>query len=93
MNRHGVEISKEKIAHFCRDHKISEFAVFGSVLRDDFSPKSDVDVLVTFTPDCGYSLLDLAMIQGQLQDIFQTASNPKHLSDSQLLRLHLQDLD
>ena len=70
MNRHGVEISENKISQFCRDHKISEFAVFGSLLRDDFSPTSDVDVLVTFTPDCGYSLLDLAMIQEQLQAIF-----------------------
>lgn len=70
MNRHGVEISENKIAQFCRDHKISEFAVFGSLLRDDFSPTSDVDVLVTFTPDCGYSLLDLAIIQEQLQAIF-----------------------
>lgn len=70
MNRHGVEISKNKIAQFCRDHKILEFAVFGSVLRSDFSPTSDVDVLVTFTPDCGYSLLDLAIIQEQLQAIF-----------------------
>lgn len=70
MNRHGVEISENKIAQFCRDHKISEFAIFGSVLRDDFSPTSDVDVLVTFTPDCRYSLFDLAVIQEQLQSIF-----------------------
>lgn len=70
MNRHGVEISENKIAQFCRDHKISEFAIFGSVLRDDFSPTSDVDVLVTFTPDCRYSLFDLAIIQEQLQTIF-----------------------
>ncbi len=70
MNRHGIEISENKIAQFCRDHKISEFAIFGSVLRDDFSPTSDVDVLVTFTPDCGYSLFDLAIIQEQLKAIF-----------------------
>ena len=70
MSRYGVEIPEKKIARFCRDHKISEFAVFGSVLRDDFNPASDVDVLVTFTPDCGYSLLDLAMIKEQLEAIF-----------------------
>ncbi len=70
MNRHGVEISENNIAQFCRDHKISEFAIFGSVLRDDFSPTSDVDVLITLTPDCGYSLFDLAVIQEQLQAIF-----------------------
>jgi predicted nucleotidyltransferase len=70
MNRHAMDIPEKKIAQFCRDHKISEFAVFGSILRDDFGPTSDVDVLVTFTDDCGYSLLDLAMIKEQLQAIF-----------------------
>ena len=70
MNRHAIEISETEIAQFCQDHKISEFAIFGSILREDFSPTSDVDVLVTFTPDCRYSLLDLAMIKEQLQAIF-----------------------
>ena len=51
----GARISFDagKIAEFCRKWRIAEFALFGSVLRDDFRPDSDVDVLVTFDPDAG----------------------------------------
>jgi len=46
----------DRIAEFCRRWKITELALFGSVLRDDFRPDSDVDVLVTFAPDAPWSL-------------------------------------
>jgi len=46
-----LEIPKEKLADFCRKWKIAELSLFGSVLRDDFRPGSDIDVLVTFTRD------------------------------------------
>lgn len=45
-----IEIPKEEIARFCRRHHIRRLALFGSVLRDDFTPASDVDVLVEFEP-------------------------------------------
>lgn len=45
-----IDIPKEKIADFCRKHGIRKIAFFGSVLRDDFMPESDVDVLVEFKP-------------------------------------------
>lgn len=45
-----IEISKDKIAEFCRLNHIRRLALFGSVLRDDFSPDSDIDVLVEFEP-------------------------------------------
>jgi len=45
-----IDIPKEEIAAFCRRHRIRRLALFGSVLRDDFSPDSDVDVLVEFEP-------------------------------------------
>ncbi len=45
------EIPKDKIAEFCRRHHIRKLALFGSVLRDDFGPESDLDVLVEFEPD------------------------------------------
>ena len=51
-----LSVSKETIAEFCRKWKIVEFALFGSVLRDDFRPDSDVDVLVTFSPDSDWEL-------------------------------------
>ena len=45
-----IDIPKEKIADFCRKHGIRKITFFGSVLRDDFMPESDVDVLVEFEP-------------------------------------------
>jgi len=48
MNQRAMEIPREKIAAFCRKHHILKLSFFGSVLRDDFRPESDVDVLVQF---------------------------------------------
>ena len=50
MVYHGVDLPAEKIAALCRQHHIRRLALFGSVLRDDFRPDSDVDVLVEFEP-------------------------------------------
>lgn len=47
-----IRIPQDKLASFCRKHHIHKLAFFGSVLRDDFSPLSDVDVLVEFAPEC-----------------------------------------
>ena len=49
-SRLRIEVSRERIADFCRRHHIGRLAFFGSVLRDDFTPTSDVDVLVEFEP-------------------------------------------
>ena len=54
-----IEIPEDLIASFCRRNKIRRLAIFGSVLRDDFTPESDVDVLVEFEPD---ALVGLAFI-------------------------------
>jgi len=51
MTYHGLEIPREKIAKFCRQNHIKKLALFGSILREDFRPESDVDVLVEFEPD------------------------------------------
>ena len=51
-----IPIDHQRIAEFCRKWRITEFALFGSVLRDDFGPDSDVDVLVTFAADAPWSL-------------------------------------
>jgi hypothetical protein len=50
MRYHDVEISEQRIADFCRRHRIRRLALFGSILREDFRPQSDVDVLVEFEP-------------------------------------------
>jgi len=80
-----VKIDKDKITAFCQKWKIVEFAVFGSVLRDDFRPDSDVDVLVTFgsggriTFDNRVDMLDeLQAIFGREVDLVEkkAISNP-----------------
>ena len=48
--RPAIEIPRDQIADFCRRHRVRKLALFGSVLRDDFSPSSDIDVLVEFEP-------------------------------------------
>jgi predicted nucleotidyltransferase len=50
MNQVRVNIPKDKVADFCREHHIRKLALFGSVLREDFQDQSDVDVLVEFEP-------------------------------------------
>ena len=50
MDFHGIHIPQEEIAAFCRQHRIRRLALFGSILRDDFTPRSDIDVLVEFEP-------------------------------------------
>ena len=49
-SRVRIEVPRERLADFCRRHHIRRLAFFGSVLRDDFTPESDVDVLVEFAP-------------------------------------------
>ncbi len=66
----NVEIPKEKIADFCRKWKITELSLFGSVLRDDFRPDSDIDVLVTFSCDADWSLIDHMAMEEELSAIF-----------------------
>lgn len=61
-----LNVSLEKIISFCQRWKIVEFGLFGSILRDDFRATSDVDVLVTFAPDDGWSLFNLMDLQREL---------------------------
>lgn len=65
-----IPIDRDQIAEFCRRWKIQEFALFGSVLRDDFGPDSDVDVLVAFEPDAPWSLFDLVDMEDELKTMF-----------------------
>ena len=62
-----IEIPKGEIVDFCRKWKITELSLFGSVLRDDFRPDSDVDVLVEFEDGAGWSLFDLVDIAEELK--------------------------
>jgi uncharacterized protein len=57
------------IAPFCKRWKIREFAVFGSILRDDFKPESDVDILVTFSQNAEWGLFDHVQIRNELESM------------------------
>jgi uncharacterized protein len=57
----------EQIEAFCRRWNLVEFSLFGSVLRDDFGPESDVDVLVRFDPSARPTLLTLARMERELE--------------------------
>lgn len=70
MTFHGIDIPDDRIADFCRRWKVTQLALFGSVLRDDFRADSDVDVLVTFEPDADISLFDLGAMQQELEGMF-----------------------
>ncbi len=65
----SLDIPPERLAAFCRRWQIKELALFGSVMRDDFRPDSDVDFLVTFAADAHWSLFDLVTMQEELQAI------------------------
>ena len=54
------------LAAFCRRWKIEELAIFGSALREDFGPESDVDLLARFAPDAQWSLLDHVRMEDEL---------------------------
>jgi predicted nucleotidyltransferase len=64
-----IDIDREKLETFCQKWKITELSLFGSVLRDDFGPDSDVDVLVTFAPDAKWSLFDIVRAERELSQI------------------------
>lgn len=66
----SIQLNNDRIADFCRRWKVREFALFGSVLRRDFSADSDVDVMVSFQPDAGWSLLDHVTMRDELIALF-----------------------
>lgn len=65
-----ISYDREKLAAFCRKWKVKELSLFGSVLRDDFGPSSDVDVLVEFTPDAPWGLFDWPDMMSDLRLVF-----------------------
>ena len=70
MTSLGINVPRHSIEAFCSKWKISEFAFFGSVLRQDFGPDSDVDVLVTFALDSRWSGFDIVDMIDELRVIF-----------------------
>jgi uncharacterized protein len=66
----SLPIDRNRIAEFSRRWKVTEFSLFGSILRDDFRADSDVDVLVTFEPEAPWTLWDLSRMRMELEEIF-----------------------
>ena len=69
MKKPNIDIPQEKIAEFCQRHYIRRLALFGSALRDDFTPESDVDMLVEFEPGTRVGMIRLAGIELELSGI------------------------
>jgi predicted nucleotidyltransferase len=66
-----IELPMEVLADFCRRWKITRLDIFGSALREDFGPKSDIDLLVEFAPDVEIGFLAWAEVQEQLSELFR----------------------
>ena len=68
MRRGNLNLSRRAVAELCRRHHIRRLSLFGSVLRDDFGPESDVDVLVQFEPDhvVGFRIFEIEEELSQL---------------------------
>lgn len=64
-----LTVDRGKLADFCRKHHIRKLAFFGSVLRDDFGPSSDIDVLVEFEPGHPVGLIRFARIERELSEL------------------------
>lgn len=64
-----ISIPSEALSEFCRRNRVRRLSLFGSVLRDDFRPESDVDMLVEFEPRAAVGLLDLAGMEIELSEM------------------------
>ena len=65
-----IAVPADRIAAFCERWQVTELSLFGSVLRDDFGPGSDVDVLVAFAEEARHSLFDMVRMENELKEIF-----------------------
>ena len=64
-----INFSSNKIAAFCKRRQVAELALFGSALRDDFGPDSDIDLLVRFKPEARHTFLDMTRMEDELSRI------------------------
>ncbi len=69
MPSHEIDIPADRLAELCRRHHIRKLALFGSILRDDFRPDSDVDMLVEFEPGTRIGLLGMAGLEIELTQV------------------------
>jgi hypothetical protein len=93
----AIDIPKQAVAEFCRRHGIRRLSLFGSVLRDDFRPDSDVDVLVEFQPDkvVGWEIVSIEdelsqLLGGRKVDMVRTSALYHRLKDRILASAQVQ---
>ena len=78
-----VQLDREVLASFCRKWLIRELSIFGSALRDDFEPESDLDFLVSFEPDASWDLFDVVEMKGEMETLF---GRPVDIVEKEALR-------
>ena len=83
MSEKKFRLPRKKIAEFCKRWSINEFSLFGSVLRADFNPESDIDVLLSIDPEARIGVLELAQMQIELENLFK---RPVDLLEKEALR-------
>jgi len=86
----NLDLPRRRIREFCTRWKVTELAVFGSVLREDFGPESDVDVLVAFAPDVRWTLLAHVEMQDELASILGRNVDLVSLSGIRRSRNHIR---
>ncbi len=65
-----IKLPRSRLSAFCKRWQVAELALFGSALREDFHPESDIDILVSFLPNAHPSLFDLVRMQNELEALF-----------------------
>jgi predicted nucleotidyltransferase len=100
MTIKNVSVPHQAIAEFCRRHQIRRLSFFGSVLRDDFGPGSDIDVLVEFRPEARIGLITFAGLEIELSELLghevdlQTAGSlSRYFRDQVLAEAEVQYAD
>jgi hypothetical protein len=84
MGNMRIDIPQKQVVDLCRRHHVRRLSLFGSVTHDDFSPQSDVDVLVEFEEGNGPSLAGLVHLQDELSGIF--GQRPVNVATPSILR-------
>ena len=84
---HGLDLPTDRLEAFCRRHRIRRLALFGSILRDDFGPDSDVDVLVEFEPSARVGLAFFTMER----ELSEMLGRNVDLNTPQFLSRYLRD--
>ena len=69
MKIHGIDLDSQAILDYCKKWKVAELSVFGSILRDDFRPDSDIDFLVSYDQDAKWDLSDFVTMKDELAHV------------------------